>query len=121
MLNSSCRIPESDPSAQRTREICLKINDITGRHNRIAAQQRQTRRFTWISMIVLAASVYHIFLGSPVKAQNTGFSSSMSQGKSWKVHSVSGVVILTVIWAMVAWAAYSGGADHQRPRTDRAI
>lgn len=72
-------------------------------------------------MMVLAASVYHIFLGSPVRAQHTEFSSSMSQGKSWKVHSVGGVVILTAIWVMVALAAYSGGADHQRPRTDRAI
>lgn len=107
-----CRIPESDPSAQKTREICLKINDITSVQTRHAAQQRQLLRFAFVSVLVLISSVYNIVYGSPTKAE---LASSLGQGKSWKVHSFTGFLLLVAIWLMVAWATVFGGADPEKP------
>ena len=107
-----CRIPDNDPSAQKTREICLKINDITSLQTRHAAQQRQVLRFAFISVLVGISSVYNIAYGNPTKAE---LASSMGQGKPWKVHSFTGFLVLVAIWIMVAWATVFGGADPQKP------
>lgn len=108
----TCRIPEGDPSAQKTREICLKINDITARHTDNAAQKRQLLRFSFVSFLVLIGSVYNIIYGTPTKAE---LASTLGQGKPWKVHSFTGLLLLVAIWIMVGWATFFGGADPEKP------